>query len=421
MSRAVTARMPLSRVLVIGGGQVALLAAIALRRALPHTIVALADAPVAPHALADLAHTTLPSLGQFHARMGMDEATLIGRAAATHRLAIRYLGWPSEGAEWLLAYGAVSEGGVSIGAALAAEEYFAEPGDALDDPLSDLDPALRFDPALHLRGLRSLARHVGVAAGDADDGADLIIDTRAAQAGGSNWIDWSDRLPGRSIAAETCAPALSVIDTVTASEAGYRIASPGRAATRTLTIGYAQPTVDDVPLSQGRIAAGWVDRTVKVGDAAAVFEPLGWCNLHLAICQIELLLELLPGRDIVPLERAEYNRRWALLTDRVADFVAAHHLGRPGIVRSPGLDHTVAEFVRRGRIAYVEEDSIGPDLWRQLLGRVCPQHSPAPIAIARDDKVQASLTAAHRARAARALATASPYPAWLADRLKDCR
>lgn len=424
-------RPPLEQVVVLGGGQVALMAAIAVKRAAPHTVIGIVPAPILPQALADRAHTTLPSLARFHELIGMDEGGLMTRAAATHRLATSYRSWRSSGADWLLAYGAATEGNFNgngagpdndpdrtaagVTAVLARSGYFVRPSNMAGEALSDLDYALRFDPIRHATRLRSLADHLGIVQAPPTDAgrADLVIDTRAADVRSGAWIDWSHLLPGRSISGSLHPPALGIVDEVYGEAGGYRMISPGRDATRQVRVGFAERP-DAAPLRAGRLESGWAGLTVAVGDAASAFEPLGWCNLHLALCQIELLVELLPGRIIDPLERAEYNRRAALLADHVSDFVAAHHIGHPDVIRSPALAHRLGEFMRRGRLPQLEEDSVPRDLWLQLLRAMCPGHALPPQQLALPEAERDLRQAAAARRAEAALAAAEPYPQWLA-------
>lgn len=474
-------RAALTRVAVFGGGQVALLAATALARTLPRTRIVLVTTQVEGGALADLAHTSLPSLARLHRRIGIDEAGMLRRAAASHRLAIRYRNWRANGGDWTIGYGAAPDPVLSGGfatqwqgaaaaarettpsgpaAALAQQERFAAPSDDLASPLADLDYALRFDPEGHTRRLRSLAGHLGietlagapaaverdadglVTAYRLDDGrrvaADLFVDASgpaaalATLAGDAKVIDWSRQLPVDRIYRVETPPRLSPLDEVTARADGYVVESPGRDATRRLLCrasalgGDPRAEWDSgVAISRGRLAAAWTGTVVSIGDAAARFEPLGWCNLHLATCQIELLLELLPGRDIEPLERAEYNRRTGLIADRVRDFVALHHAA-PGatafaalrLERSATLARTIDEHERRGHHPYFEEESIPRDLWLEVLTQAGFAAGPNARAIAVDAHVRDDLRRRHADRVAAAVAAGSPYAAWLTRALE---
>lgn len=94
------------RVAVAGDGQLGVLAAIALKRALPSSEVIVIGTPPDPAALADRAPTALPFTNRFHDRLGIDEDRLVREAGASHRLVVRYRGWGGAGHEGVAPYGA---------------------------------------------------------------------------------------------------------------------------------------------------------------------------------------------------------------------------------------------------------------------------------------------------------------------------
>ena len=94
------------RVIVAGDGQLGVLAAIALRRALPHSEVLVVGGALDPAALADHAPTALPFTNRLHDRLGIEEERLVREAGASHRLVVRYRGWGGEGHEGAAPYGA---------------------------------------------------------------------------------------------------------------------------------------------------------------------------------------------------------------------------------------------------------------------------------------------------------------------------
>ena len=75
------------RVIVAGDGQVGVLAAIALRQALPASEVLVVGTPPDPAALADRAATALPFTNRLHDRLGIEEERLVRETGASHRLA----------------------------------------------------------------------------------------------------------------------------------------------------------------------------------------------------------------------------------------------------------------------------------------------------------------------------------------------
>ncbi|HJS12643.1 tryptophan 7-halogenase [Sphingopyxis sp.] len=488
-------RAPLERVIVIGGGTTALLCACTLKKAVPHAHVILIPAPVDRSALADHCHSGTPEVVRYHEKLGLDAAMVLRRAEGTHRLATRFEGW-NAAAPFTIGYGAAPDpagepsfragwmsrapdpdstgGSISVAAALAIKDLFALPSDDATSPFADLDYALRFDPDAFRRGLQALARHmdvelipsglrsVNLRSDGAIDGigttdghgfaADLYFDCAGMDAlasrmpGSRDWVDWSGRLPVDRILPgpeRTAAP--SPLDEVVAQEAGYRLISPGRASAHMIYC-YASALIDDeaaarsigaqaadaISLKAGRAAEAWTHNLIRIGDSAAAFEPLGWLNLHHAVKQLELLAALLPGRDIEPLERQEFNRRAAMLADRIADFIAAHHCRAAGgktafekhcagLARSPTLSRTLDEFVRRGRLPHHDDEAVPRDLWWQLLAALGVGPGPAARLLALPPASLDERRRAHEHRVAAALAQAPLYREWLAAALGATR
>lgn len=447
---------PLENVLVVGGGQVALLAAIAVARVLPSARVTLVEAPVASCALADRVHIGLSGISALHARIGMDDALLLARAEASHCLATQHVAWRGTAPFWV-GYGAAARdaaGGFDSGApALAAGLAMAERFVPLDHPLAqDLNPALRWNTERYLEGLRMLARRVGVAPASAPfasvtwdcsgevDGvrltdssqiaADLIVDASGPAAlvhaaSASPRVRWPSPVDRLCTLRAPAAPALSLSDRVIWEGGSYAVASPSRDGTRWWQ-GWSSTTWSDeearvrlaqasggepgdcIPFTAGIAPAPWVGRTVAVGDAAVCLEPLGWLNLHVAAWQILLLIELLPGVQIHPAERAEFNRRAVLLATHAQDFVAAQHGYNKG---SPALALRLDQFAHRGWLPIVEEDSIPLDAWAQLLIGQCrgPGKLPRLMALGNAERDASEIN--NRRRVERAIAAGHPYAA----------
>jgi tryptophan halogenase len=376
------------RIVVAGDGQLGVLAAIALRRALPSSEVLVIGAPLDPAAMADRAPTALPFTNKLHDRLGIEEDRLVREAGASHRLVVRYRGWGGPGHEGVAAYGAAIDpklktgfardwgGGPrnastaaapgSIGEVLAAEGRFQPPSGEADSPLAELDYALRWNVPAYRDLLIAEAQRIGVqytrgAVGaiqpDGEGGiaalgidgmgvaeADLFVDCTGpgaallSQLPGFAREDWSGALPIRALLyGRQGEPLLNLEDRVTLSPVGWLselAGRDGRQAVLAMVEGTTQeaahaalPAVpgEVVPVDSGHAAEPWLGNVVALGDAATHFEPLAWLNLDLAHRQLALLLELLPGRRPDPRERGEYNRRAALMAGRVRDLLAAHY------------------------------------------------------------------------------------------------
>ena len=375
------------RIAVAGDGPLGVLAAIALRRALPTTeVLVLALAP-GPAAFAERVGTALPFSNRLHDRLGIAEEDLVRRAGASHRLVMRYFGGAGPGQHGAAGYGAAVDpamttafarewgGGPrnagtavpprSLGEVLAAAGRFAPPSGEPDHPLAELDYALRWNVAGYRDLLIATAQRLGVRhakaavsglrpnrsggivalvlEGGGEIEADLFVDCTGPQAlllsqlPETRQIDWQDRLPARRIAfAASAEPMLALEDRATLTRLGWRWEVAGRDGWQALLALGEEADADAlaeqlgaaaeiVPHMPGRTAVPWLGNVVALGDAAARLEPLGGIAQDLAHRQLALLLELLPGRTPDPSERAEYNRRASLMADRAADWLAAHY------------------------------------------------------------------------------------------------
>ena len=388
------------RVIVAGDGQVGVLAAIALRQALPASEVLVVGTPPDPAALADRAATALPFTNRLHDRLGIEEERLVRETGASHRLAARYRGWGGEGQSGVGAYGAAVDpvlrtrfskewgGGPrnasigappgSLGELLAAEGRFCPPSGEQASPLGEIDYALRWNvPAyrdlLIGEAQRIGVRHVkgtvtaiepdgegGIAAlaveGAGAVAADLYLDctgpraTLLSQLPEAERVGWGKLLPIRALlVGRPGEPVVSLSDGIDLAGRGWRCelaGRDGRQAVLAIAEGVGEVEAHTalgveplglILLDPGRAAKPWLGNVVALGDAAAHFEPLAWLNLDLAHRQLALLLELLPGRHPDPRERAEFNRRAGLMADRVLELLAAHYAAPAAVTRFPGL------------------------------------------------------------------------------------
>lgn len=479
-------RDPLQRVIVAGAGQVGLLAAIGLKRALPAAEVVALGLPPDPGALADRAATALPFTNRLHDRLGIAEQDIIARACGSHRLVTRYFGWGGpDGAavpygasvdpalrtrfavEWgggpRNAAGAVTPG--SIAEVLADAGRFAvAPAGAIGDgpnPLDEVDYALRWSPEGYRALLVEAAQRVGVGyvqgqietveldrkggiAAIAVAGAGLLTGDLFVDCSGPTarllaalpdfgLEDWSDTLPLRRLIIGHPQQGMTALeDRVSLLREGWHGELAGRDGLQ-VTLGVAPgiterdavqalgaPPLAAFTLAPSRARTPWLGNVVAIGDAAARFEPLGHFNLDLAHRQLDLLLELLPGREVEPLERAEYNRRSVLMMDAVRDTLAAHYaspvarsvFGDHGL--SPVLANELDQFARRGRKPFREEAPMLGQEFQALLTALGHPRGGGPQQRASEQGDSEVAVNAFRQRAAAALAFAPPYADWLA-------
>lgn len=408
----------IQRVAIAGGGITAWSAAAAVKRKLPMLDVLVVSSPPPPDALADRIVNTLPSIGEFHADLGLSEEDTIIRAQSGVRLGSRFTGWSEGLRDYVHAYGGygASVGGIpfhqlwlregqpqdydsySLGAELGRAERFATTRTADEQ----FGYGLRLNLDRYYELMRAYALHLDaterpgdvadvdvredgiVAAIILSDGArveaDLFVDCTGPAARirsrlGGSWESWSKWLLCDRVSVADRAPrqGQSLLDEVSANSNGWS------ASCATVFSSSHAPVGDDsaVLLKQGRQAEPWISNCLAIGDAAISVEPLEWTNLHLVHSQLDRLVSMMPGVDYAPIELAEYNRQCNAEADRVRDFISMHYITarRTGpfwkdaalIDVPPSLEHTLSLFAERGRLPYYEEETFTRDSWLAVL------------------------------------------------------
>ncbi|MFY7745267.1 MAG: tryptophan 7-halogenase [Erythrobacter sp.] len=483
-------RDPLRRVLVAGGGPLGILAAIAVRRALPSCEVVVAGGDPGPAAFADAAPTAMPFTNKLHDRLGIAEADIVTRAGGSYRLVTRLSGWGGEGQGGVVAYGEAldpalktafardwgkvrlpGEGAPSVGSlaqVLAEARRFAPPPPGEPTPISTVDYALRWHPPAYRDLLIAQAEALGIGyvpgqidriePGDRDTiravsiagqgliEADLFLDCTGPQAAllashpGFAFTDWSASLPTRHVyIGEPGAPMIALEDRLTVTGKGW-VSEVAGIDGRHVLLGTPAPlpraeaeallggrALGAVAMTPGRAAQPWLGNLIALGDAAARFEPLGPLHIDLAHRQLALLIEMLPGREITALERAEYNRRSALMMEGVHEILALHFAapaaqGVFGTHPLPGrIAAVIDQFERRGRIPFREELPLLAQEQLALLVALGWTPGLAPAALAADTTAETQARAAFAAEVDAALAFAPPYDQWLARTLQASR
>jgi tryptophan halogenase len=171
-------------VVVAGGGVAAALAAVAIARRIPGVRVTLVDTGDGGDPLEDRFGSALPSIRAFHARLGVEEATIVGRTGGGFRLGARLEGWTGPASLYYRCHGqhgralggaafhqlwlraktrglATPFDAFSASAVLADQGRFAYPSDDPASPLAGLDYGLQ----LHLPAYRAALHGLGRAAG----------------------------------------------------------------------------------------------------------------------------------------------------------------------------------------------------------------------------------------------------------------
>lgn len=421
------ARTALRSVAIVGGGPVALVAAVALKQALPGAEVTLVPAPVPADALADRFPLALPAVQDVLARIGMPPDLLLARGVARARYASVFADWSRDGAPWMVGDDAAAtpaEGRLSAlwlrarearervpafhalnPSCVAAEAGIADPR---------LEPALHLDPARMTQALASIGGQAGVrfAASSTGIDADLTIDASGPArllTGERAFEDWRAVLPCERVVFGVAENDPGACDRYVATAQGWRATWPGV---------QVEAGGSGIAIAPGRLSEPFAGRVVALGDAAVQPGPLGRAGFTLALGQLALLLELLPARDPEPLLQAEYNRRAGLQADRMRDFLGAHYHGGGrtqgtfwhklrDASRPASLDRLLAQFARRGQVVPADEELVQRDAWTAvLLGQGMRPERPDPVTL--------SVAPSHAARRLNDLAArlaALDYPA----------
>jgi tryptophan halogenase len=348
---------------------------------------------------------------------------------------------------------------VSVGEALARAGRFAPPDPSQVSPLSEVDYALRWNMPAYRDLLIEAAQRLGVQhiegtprelvfdgpanvgavviEGVGEVSADLYIDCSGPIARlssampGYRRIDWPGSMAERRLlVGRPGAAVLALEDRVVLTPQGWLQQHAGRDGLLAM-LGVAEGVQRDraiealgaepeifIRIGQCHAERSWIGNVVALGDAAAHFEPLGWLNLDLAHRQLALLLELLPGKTPDPRERDEFNRRAAMMAERVRDVLALHYHApaargvfgaiEPGPATALALD----QFTRRGRLPFFEEMPFqGQELGHLLDALGIAAGEGAMQAGGGETPTFARL--AHERQVEAALGAAPPYGAWM--------
>lgn len=358
---------------------------------------------------------------------------------------------------------------LSPAAALTMTGRFCPPDGDPNSPLSSIDYALRWNIAAYRELLITKAVQIGVqyaphlpadvqyseqgdiAAVILNDNAgavaaDLYIDCSGPKSwlvgkmAGAAFDSWSAHLPcDRVLIATPGEPVLALEDRMTLTSDGWLYEIGGRdgvlrlfaypnalgsSAAEAHLMAAGATDAFAVAIHPGTLANPFIGNVIALGDAAASFEPIGGSNLDLAHRQLGLLLELLPGRNIEPRERDEYNRRAALMAQSLRDWIASHYAA-PGIANTPFAGHVarlekgpslsllIDQHRRHGRMPFFEEAPMLPAEWSSMLRALgVPSMASAHAMAQPPERNHALIQQAENA--ARAAVEAAPlYLEWL--------
>ena len=400
-----------SRIAVVGAGPVALAAAVGFAKALPEASIEWVPTTISDSALADRWPLVLPSAQAMLARLDCPPELLLRHGVATPRLATRFLDWSPGGSPWMVGdEPAPSPPGIALHQ-LWLRAGMELPYHALNPVCvageagqlgGDMQPALHCNARALSQGLASLARQSGVimaqspltgVARDRDgvkglrlaDGralaVDFVIDATGPDrlvATSDGFNRWDDALPHRFLSIEPDAAAPSLVDTYRAVGNGWTARWPGTKATALVNGG-------GITIAPGRLDAPLRGNVLALGETAVQPGPLGLTGFTLALAGLSLALDLLPVGEDSALLAAEYNRRVGQRADRMRDFLAAHQIALgpwADAAIPPSLATTLAQFMRRGTLPPVDEDSVERDAWiAVLIGQGLRPQRPDPIAL----------------------------------------
>lgn len=328
-------------VAVLGGGVVALSAAIAFRRALPAARITLVERPTDPRSLLDRIGAATLAIDAFHRAIGLDQNLFIRRtgAVAIHRI--------MRDGEPLGAPGAIPHvEGVALHQLWLRS--LAERPDATPDWAMLTAPGaeafgVRFDMPAYRALLAEMAAALGIARSEAEDGA-LLLDCTTP---GQEWVDASAHLP--SIVAEPIAPG---------GAEGESIATAGDTV-EWCTPPWGWKLARGGGLPPGRHPAPRSDRRIALGEAALVAESFDGHALSAAHADILRAIEFMPHADPSKREAAEYNRRTAIAHQRMIDWATERWSGTP----TDDLAQLRRGFAARGRMPYRDWDPVTPGEW----------------------------------------------------------
>jgi tryptophan halogenase len=334
----------------------------------------------------------------------------------------------------------------SMSGAAAELGRFARPGPDARLPLSQLAYAFHFDASHYARFLRRRAEADGVTRTegkivdvtlDGDSGhvrsvtlgdgriieGELFIDCSGfrglliEEQLGSGYEDWSRWLPcDRAVAVPTkLAGPPDPFTRSTARQSGWQWRIPLQhrmgnglvyssahmsgddAEAELLANLEAEPLGDPRHLSftAGRRRLAWNANVVSLGLASGFIEPLESTSIHLVQMGIARLLALFPDRRFNPVERDEYNRQVADITEDIRDFIILHYKVTRradsefwNYCRTMDVPDSLAEKIElwraKGRVFREGCDLFGTPSWAAVLlgqGLVPDEVEPAAAAI----------------------------------------
>jgi tryptophan 7-halogenase len=423
--------MPIEKIVIVGGGVAAWLAALALARKTTCTITVLDTGGIDDSLGVPLAvETTLPSISKLHDLLGLDDEQVVRETGSSYALGRALSNWTATAGVAFHPFGevgaslgpvgfqhlvarlwtegqSVSFANYSLGALCAQSSRFAPPPADTRSVLSTMEYGLHLNVAEYRDYLKREATALGVVISSGsptdvtldDQGiiATLAIDTGEDIAGDlffdcsgqarlltsqmpqSGFQSWSEYLPCNHVrtSASPFSASPPLYAHIDAHENGWqRFTSTQTLLEEVVTSQTVVP--EGYIFNSGRIEKPWVGNCVAIGGAAAIIDPLASTQLHLVGRAIARLLKLFPHECSAPVEAAEYNRQTIEELENARDFAILHYRcnGRMGdtfwderraVAVPERLVHKIALYESCGRVALHDEESFEAWDWISVL------------------------------------------------------
>lgn len=422
--------MPVEKIVIVGGGVAAWLAALAFARKTACAITVFDTGGIDDSLGVPLAvETTLPSISKLHDLLGLDDEQVVRETGSSYALGRALSNWTATAGAAFHPFGevgaslgpvgfqhlvarlrgegqSVSFANHSLGALCAQSGRFAPPPASTRSVLSTMGYGLHLNVAEYRNYLIREATALGVITLPRSPTelvmdehgliATLVIDTGEIIAGDlfldcsgqarllsskmpqSGFEDWSEYLPCNHVRISASPPSAPppLYAHIDAHENGWqRFASTQTLLEEVVVSQTGDP--DGYIFNSGRIATPWMGNCAAIGGAAAIIDPLASTQLHLVGTAIARLLKLFPHDRNAPVEASEYNRQTIEELENARDFAMLHYKcnGRMGdafwnecrmMVIPERLAHKIALYESCGRIALHDEESFEAWDWISL-------------------------------------------------------
>lgn len=440
------------KIVIVGGGTAGWMTAAALVNRLAGSGVSVALVESAEIGTVGVGEATLPQIRSFNRMLGLDEAELMAKTAATIKLGIEFCDWGGIGDRYIHPFGAHGEtigpaefhhywlaahaagdagdfGDYCYAISAARADRFGLPQEGAASPLLDFTYAFQFDASLYGAFLADYARARGaqriegkVVSVDLDGtggdirsvtlesgetvAGDLFVDCSGfrglliEQRLETGFEDWSRWLPCNRAWAVPCAidGPIGPYTRATARTAGWQWRIPlqhrignghvycDRYISDQDALDQLMGNLEGDAIAEPRklfFTAGkrrrlWNRNCVAIGLSGGFLEPLESTSIDLIQSGILNLIVLLPERDTMAADAAEYNRLMDLEFDRIRDFLVLHYVANQredapfwrdmrDMEMPESLSAKLEAFRKRGLVPHYASGLFQPPSWLSVL------------------------------------------------------